>query len=181
MIILVDPTSISGAGKVREIYCTGPSSEQSSFGKRLSAFFGQVFCRSVWLFGTAISAIAAISIIAAIRVIQWCLAYDRKSEGCDAGFSRRLALVDPIGLEDWKAKGVPWQSVDAMYQKELKTTADGIREYERTTYYAGTWQPEYEKWVQMLAGGGARQDRQLREVGEGSGEPHPARPSGRIR
>src|ERR1700683_2607029 len=57
----------------------------------------------------------------------------------------RLALVDPIGLEDWKAKGVPWQSVDAMYQKELKTTANGIREYERTTYYADTWQPEYEK------------------------------------
>ena len=26
----------------------------------------------------------------------------------------RLALVDPIGLEDWKAKGVPWQSVDAL-------------------------------------------------------------------
>jgi pimeloyl-ACP methyl ester carboxylesterase len=64
----------------------------------------------------------------------------------------RLALVDPIGLEDWKAKGVPWQSVDAMYQKELQTTADGIREYERTTYYVGTWQPAYEQWVQMLAG-----------------------------
>lgn len=64
----------------------------------------------------------------------------------------QLALVDPIGLEDWKAKGVPWQSVDAMYQKELQTTADGIREYERTTYYAGTWQPAYEQWVQMLAG-----------------------------
>jgi len=64
----------------------------------------------------------------------------------------QLALVDPIGLEDWKAKGVPWQSVDAMYQQELKTTADGIREYERTTYYAGSWKPEYEQWVQMLAG-----------------------------
>jgi pimeloyl-ACP methyl ester carboxylesterase len=64
----------------------------------------------------------------------------------------RLGLVDPIGLEDWKAKGVPWQSVDTLYQQELKTTADGIREYERTTYYAGTWRPEYEKWVQMLAG-----------------------------
>jgi pimeloyl-ACP methyl ester carboxylesterase len=64
----------------------------------------------------------------------------------------QLALVDPIGLEDWKAKGVPWQSADAMYQQELKTTADGIREYERTTYYAGTWKPEYEQWVQMLAG-----------------------------
>jgi pimeloyl-ACP methyl ester carboxylesterase len=63
-----------------------------------------------------------------------------------------LALVDPIGLEDWKAKGVPWQSVDTLFQQELKTTADRIREYERTTYYAGTWKPEYEQWVQMLAG-----------------------------
>jgi len=25
----------------------------------------------------------------------------------------QLVLVDPIGLEDWKARGVPWQSVDA--------------------------------------------------------------------
>jgi pimeloyl-ACP methyl ester carboxylesterase len=64
----------------------------------------------------------------------------------------RLALVDPIGLEDWKAKGVPSQSIDVLYQQELQTTADRIREYERTTYYAGTWKPEYEKWVQMLAG-----------------------------
>ncbi len=24
----------------------------------------------------------------------------------------RLVLVDPIGLEDWKAKGVPWLSLD---------------------------------------------------------------------
>ncbi len=64
----------------------------------------------------------------------------------------QLVLVDPIGLEDWKAKGVPWQSIDTLYQQELKTTADRIREYERTTYYAGTWQPAYEQWVQMLAG-----------------------------
>jgi pimeloyl-ACP methyl ester carboxylesterase len=63
-----------------------------------------------------------------------------------------LVLVDPIGLEDWKAKGVPWQSPDAWYQQELHTTADRIREYERSTYYAGTWQPAYERWVQMLAG-----------------------------
>ena len=64
----------------------------------------------------------------------------------------QLVLVDPIGLEDWKAKGVPWQSVDAWYQQELHTTADSIRNYERTTYYAGTWEPRYERWVQMLAG-----------------------------
>jgi pimeloyl-ACP methyl ester carboxylesterase len=64
----------------------------------------------------------------------------------------QLVLVDPIGLEDWKAKGVPWQSVDGWYQQDLKTTADSIRDYERTTYYAGTWQPSFEPWVQMLAG-----------------------------
>ncbi|HMH66114.1 MAG TPA: alpha/beta hydrolase [Rhizomicrobium sp.] len=66
--------------------------------------------------------------------------------------TERLVLVDPLGLEDWRAKGVPWQSLDAQYQVQLKTTADSIREYERTTYYAGTWKPEYEPWVQMLAG-----------------------------
>jgi pimeloyl-ACP methyl ester carboxylesterase len=64
----------------------------------------------------------------------------------------RLVLVDPVGLEDWKAKGVPWPSVDTWYRQELQTSADRIREYERTTYYSGTWRPEYEKWVQMLAG-----------------------------
>jgi pimeloyl-ACP methyl ester carboxylesterase len=64
----------------------------------------------------------------------------------------QLVLVDPIGLEDWKAKGVPWQSVDAWYQQELHTTADSIRAYQRATYYAGTWDKAYEPWVQMLAG-----------------------------
>lgn len=64
----------------------------------------------------------------------------------------QLVLVDPIGLEDWKARGVPWQSVDAWYRQALKTTARSIRTYERATYYAGTWQPAYEEWVQMLAG-----------------------------
>jgi pimeloyl-ACP methyl ester carboxylesterase len=63
-----------------------------------------------------------------------------------------LVLVNPIGLEDWKAKGVPWQSVDAWYQTELKTTADSIRDYQRATYYVGTWDAKYERWVQMLAG-----------------------------
>jgi len=66
--------------------------------------------------------------------------------------TERLVLVDPLGLEDWRAKGVPWQSVDANYQTQLKTTADSIRDYERATYYANTWKPEYEPWVQMLAG-----------------------------
>ncbi len=62
-----------------------------------------------------------------------------------------LAVVNPIGLEDWKARGAPMATVDELYQAELKTTADSIRSYERTTYYAGTWAPAYDKWVNMLA------------------------------
>jgi len=64
----------------------------------------------------------------------------------------QLVLVNPIGLEDWKALGVPWRSVDDWHARELKTTAASIRQYEQATYYAGQWRPEYERWVQMLAG-----------------------------
>lgn len=64
----------------------------------------------------------------------------------------KLVLVNPIGLEDWKAKGVPYRSVDQWYARELKLSADSIRQYERKTYYVGKWKPEYERWVTMLAG-----------------------------
>ncbi|SDE45647.1 alpha/beta fold hydrolase [Paraburkholderia lycopersici] len=64
----------------------------------------------------------------------------------------QLVLVNPIGLEDWKAKGVPSISVEDWYARELKTSAAGIRRYEQATYYAGQWRPAYEPWVQMLAG-----------------------------
>lgn len=65
--------------------------------------------------------------------------------------TEQVILVNPIGLEDWKAKGVPPLSVDQWYERELKTTAERIRNYERATYYAGQWRQEYERWVQMLA------------------------------
>ncbi|WP_426200934.1 alpha/beta fold hydrolase [Pseudomonas sp. TWP3-1] len=64
----------------------------------------------------------------------------------------QLALVNPIGLEDWKALGVPYRTVDQWYQRELKVTAQGIRDYERTTYYDGRWKPEFDRWVDMLSG-----------------------------
>ncbi|KTT26113.1 alpha/beta hydrolase [Pseudomonas oryzihabitans] len=66
--------------------------------------------------------------------------------------TEQLVLVNPIGLEDWKALGVPYRSVDQWYARELQTSAAGIRDYERTTYYAGQWSPRYERWVDMLAG-----------------------------
>ena len=68
------------------------------------------------------------------------------------GETKQLVLVNPIGLEDWKAKGVPSISVDDWYARELKTNADSIRRYEQNTYYAGQWSADYEPWVQMLAG-----------------------------
>lgn len=64
----------------------------------------------------------------------------------------KLVLVNPIGLEDWKALGVPYRSVDQWYERELKLSAEGIRKYEQSTYYVGRWKPEFDKWVDMLAG-----------------------------
>lgn len=64
----------------------------------------------------------------------------------------QLVLVDPIGLEDWRAKGVPPISVDQWYERELATSADRIRSYEKSTYFAGQWRDAYEPSVQMLAG-----------------------------
>ncbi len=63
-----------------------------------------------------------------------------------------LIMLNPIGLEDWKALGVPYRTVDEWYQRELKTSADGIRNYQRNTYYAGQWRDDFEPWVQMQAG-----------------------------
>lgn len=66
--------------------------------------------------------------------------------------TEKLVMVNPIGLEDWKAQGVPYRTVDQWYARELKTSAEGIRQYEQKTYYDGRWKPEYDKWVDMLAG-----------------------------
>ncbi|AKS09848.1 alpha/beta fold hydrolase [Pseudomonas trivialis] len=66
--------------------------------------------------------------------------------------TEQLGLVNPIGLEDWKALGVPSLTVDQWYERELKVSAEGIRKYQLTTYYVGRWKPEYERWVDMYAG-----------------------------
>ncbi len=64
----------------------------------------------------------------------------------------RLVMINPIGLEDWKAKGVPPMTVDQWFAREQQTSAERIRAYEQSTYYAGQWRADYEPWVQMLAG-----------------------------
>ena len=64
----------------------------------------------------------------------------------------KLVMVNPIGLEDWKALGVPSRTVDQWYERELKLSADGVRQYEKSVYYGGRWKAEYDRWVDMLAG-----------------------------
>lgn len=61
-----------------------------------------------------------------------------------------LILTNPIGLEDWKALGVPWRPIDLLYRDELKTNYTSIRNYQQATYYVNTWKPEYDVWVNML-------------------------------
>lgn len=62
----------------------------------------------------------------------------------------RLILVNPIGLEDWKAKGVPYNSINNIYLGERASNYTSIRGYEQSTYYAGSWSPHYDIWVNML-------------------------------
>ena len=64
----------------------------------------------------------------------------------------KLALVSPIGLEDWKRAGVKPRTVDDWYAAELKATPDSIREYQKKSYYGGQWKPEYEELIQLAAG-----------------------------
>ncbi len=64
----------------------------------------------------------------------------------------QLVMVNPIGLDDRKAEGVPSLSLDQWHAREKQITAERIRNYERVTYYVNEWRPEYERWVQMIAG-----------------------------
>ncbi|RCS22203.1 alpha/beta hydrolase [Phyllobacterium salinisoli] len=64
----------------------------------------------------------------------------------------KLVLVNPIGLENWQAEGVPYATIDQLYQGELKTNFGSIKAYQQRFYYNGNWKPEYDRWVSMLAG-----------------------------
>lgn len=64
----------------------------------------------------------------------------------------RLVMVNPLGLEDWQAAGVPYATIDALYQGELRTTAESIKAYQLRFYYNGRWEPRYDRWVEMQAG-----------------------------
>ena len=63
-----------------------------------------------------------------------------------------LVLVNPLGLNDTLAEGVPYAPLGALLAEEAKTDAASIKAYQVRNYYHGTWQPRYDRWVTMLAG-----------------------------
>jgi pimeloyl-ACP methyl ester carboxylesterase len=65
--------------------------------------------------------------------------------------TQKLILENPIGLEDWKLK-VPYKPVEWWYQNELKKNYEGIKKYQLESYYDNQWKPEYDQWVNLLAG-----------------------------
>jgi len=64
----------------------------------------------------------------------------------------RIVLVNPLGLNDTLAQGVPYTDLGALRQEEAKTDAASIKAYQLRNYYHGAWRPAYDRWVAMLAG-----------------------------
>jgi pimeloyl-ACP methyl ester carboxylesterase len=70
----------------------------------------------------------------------------------------RLVLVNPIGLEDWKAL-VPYKTIDESLRSELAATPESVRAYMRESYFGGQWKPEYEALIEIPVGWMAGPDR----------------------
>jgi pimeloyl-ACP methyl ester carboxylesterase len=64
----------------------------------------------------------------------------------------QLVVVNPLGLEDWQAAGVPFVALDQTFESEKRTSFESIKQYQLKFYYGGEWKPEYDRWVEMLAG-----------------------------
>lgn len=63
----------------------------------------------------------------------------------------KLILENPIGLEDYRIFS-PYQNIDKLYASELKNTYQSYKDYQLKFYYDGKWKPEYDQWLNLLAG-----------------------------
>lgn len=64
---------------------------------------------------------------------------------------RQLLLLNPIGLEDWRAMGVPYVTIDKLYSSEQNKNFGDIKIYQQDSYYDGRWNNDYARWAQLLA------------------------------
>lgn len=65
--------------------------------------------------------------------------------------TEKLILENPIGLEDYKVL-TPYTPIDMVYKNELSQNYDKIKQYQLSAYYDNQWKPEYDQWVNLLAG-----------------------------
>lgn len=63
----------------------------------------------------------------------------------------KLILENPIGLEDYRNYS-PYQNIDKLYASELKNTYQSYKDYQLKFYYDGKWKPEYQPWLNLVAG-----------------------------
>lgn len=78
----------------------------------------------------------------------------------------RLVLVNPLGLADRMAEGVPYVPLAQLIGQERKKDRAAIKDYQLRTYYHGNWEPRYDRWVDMLAGQYATNDDDAVEIAQ---------------
>jgi pimeloyl-ACP methyl ester carboxylesterase len=66
-------------------------------------------------------------------------------------FTEKLMLLNPIGLEDWRALGVPYVPIEQIHRAELEKNYKSIKAYQKTSYYDGQWKDRFKPWAKMLA------------------------------
>lgn len=64
----------------------------------------------------------------------------------------QMILVDPLGLADRLAQGVPYITVDKAADLERRKTPATMKAYQFTAYYHGVWRRDYDRWIEMMAG-----------------------------
>lgn len=78
--------------------------------------------------------------------------------------AERLVLVNPLGLVDRMAEGVPYVPSDKLIATERRKDFESMKAYQLKTYYHGDWSPRYDRWVAMLAGQYATNDDDAVEI-----------------
>ncbi|MDB5738615.1 MAG: alpha/beta hydrolase [Sphingomonas bacterium] len=64
----------------------------------------------------------------------------------------QMVLVDPLGLTDRLAQGVPYAPIDRLVAIEQRKTPASMKAYQLENYYHGVWRRPYDRWVEMMAG-----------------------------
>lgn len=62
-----------------------------------------------------------------------------------------LALINPIGLEDWKTM-TSYKPIDEIFEAEKMNTLAKAREYQKISYYDGRWEKKYDELLIPLEG-----------------------------